>query len=252
MPIKVLYEFSISKDEEIEKIEESTNEAGETVKTTKRIKSAVPYKFYVAKPTRSLIEGAELFRAVKFSEAVRGGVLTHDLLSKRLKNDDGLLSTSEKEHYEKIYKNLYEIHIDLQKANEKPEVERTEGEKKDYDVLLEKLRKSRQTIRDFETSKSGLFNFTAETYARGKVIFWWLLNLAYKDNGKDPESLFDGKNFEEKATKYDELEEKNDAFLNQVVQEFMYYVTLWFISEVSNPEQFKKLVEETRKEDLNS
>lgn len=248
--IKILYEFIISKEEEIEKQEESVNEAGEKVTVTKKIKEQMPHKFFLARPSRALQEEAELYRAVKFSEAVKRGVLTHDLLSKRLKNDEGLLSTQEQEEYKKMYNDLYTDHVAIQKLAEKPEKDRSEEEKKEYNNLLEKIGQLRRTIREFETSKSNLFNFTAETYARSKTVFWWLLYLSYKSNQKgEPEPLFTGKDLETKLHTYDEIEEKNDPFLNEVIQKFMYYATLWFISEVSTPERFVELVKEAEEED---
>lgn len=248
--IKILHTFEIGKEEEVNKIEETVNENGEKVSITKKIKQNVPHKFFIARPSRSLQEEGELFRARKFSDAVKQGILTHDLLSKRLQNDDGLLSEQEKTKWKAMYENLFKAQNDLQNAYKKPEPERTEEDKEIINKTIKTLKEIRQDIRNFEVSKSSLFDMTAETYARNKVIFWYFIYLSYKAGANgDPEPFFQGKNYNEKLDKYEEIEEKNDPFLNQIAQKFMQYTTLWFISEVSNPEQFALLIKEVEEED---
>lgn len=248
--IKILYSFSIEKEEMVTKTIESTNEAGEKVTVTKQVKESVPQKFFLAKPSRTLQEEAELYRATKFSDAVKRGILTHDLLSKRLKNDDGLLSETEKTWYSEAYKNLYDTQAQIQKTATKADNEKTEENKKENNELILKLNEIRQSIRNFEINKSSLFELTAENYSKNKLIFWYLMFLSYKSNDKgEPEPLFPGKTIDNKAEKYDEMSELNDPFYNIIIQRFMYYVTLWAVSEVSNPEQFEKLVKEVEEED---
>lgn len=248
--IKILYSFELSKEEEVEQQVESINESNEKVVITKKVKQPVVHKFHVARPSRGLIEQGELFRAKKFSEALKHGILTHDLLSKRLQNDDGVLSEAEKKLWKELYDKLFSLQNELHKLSEKKDEEKTEEEKKQFIDLTNELREVRQKIRNFELAKSSLFEMTAEQYARNKTIFWYLVYLSYKTNAKnEPEPLFPGKDFEEKAGQYDIVEETNDPFMNQVVRKFMYYVTLWTISEVSNAEQFAQLVKEIEEEE---
>ena len=95
--MRILNEFILPKEEEVQETESSTNEKGEEVKTTKTVKKSVNKTFVVKKPNRSLYDEAELFYGVKLSEGIKAGLLTRALLAKRFNNDGGGLSDNEKE-----------------------------------------------------------------------------------------------------------------------------------------------------------
>ena len=74
--MRILNEFTIPKEEDVQETETSTNENGEEVTTTKTVKKSVDKTFVVKKPTRALYDEAELFYGVKLSEGIKAGLLT--------------------------------------------------------------------------------------------------------------------------------------------------------------------------------
>ena len=83
--MKTMFEFDIYHEKEIEKVDVSTNEKGEEVKVTSKVKTTVPVKLGIKKPTRRLFDEAELFYGVRLSEGIKAGLLTRALLAKRFK-----------------------------------------------------------------------------------------------------------------------------------------------------------------------
>ena len=124
--MKIMYEFTIDQEKEIDKVEVSTNEKGEEVKTTSKTKINVPIKLSIKKPNRSLFDEAELFFGVRLSEGIKAGLLTRALLAKRFSNDGGVFSDSDKEEYTKLYVKLFELQTEFQRVSLKEDKDRSE------------------------------------------------------------------------------------------------------------------------------
>ena len=77
--MRILNEFKLLKEENVEETETSVNDKGEEVKTTKNVKKPIEKTFVVKKPNRSLYDEAELFYGVKLSEGIKAGLLTRAL-----------------------------------------------------------------------------------------------------------------------------------------------------------------------------
>ena len=84
--MKIIYDFTIPREEEVEETVTSKNDKGEEVKTTKKTKKSVDKTFVLKKPGRKLYDEAELFYGVKLSEGIKAGLLTRALLAKRFNN----------------------------------------------------------------------------------------------------------------------------------------------------------------------
>jgi hypothetical protein len=69
--IKKIYSFTIDKEMEVEKKDETINEKGEKVVTISKVKEKVPQKFFIRRPSRTMYDEAQLFHGAKFGEAVR-------------------------------------------------------------------------------------------------------------------------------------------------------------------------------------
>ena len=46
---------------------------------------------------------------------------------------------------------------------------------------------NRRKLQSYEADKTSLFDQTAETRARNKTVFWWVLNMSYHDGEKGKE-----------------------------------------------------------------
>lgn len=196
--------------------------------------------FALLKPSSILKQKAEVFLATTTSELVTAGVLTREMLRKRLLNDGGILSEKEKEDAQNLFKEYLELRDKLDKLIVIPEAERTQEQKDSFASITEELAVKIALINEFERSQEALFNNTAETLARNRHIFWWILNLIYEKKNDKYIELFNGTNFLAKQVQYDELVE--DEFLNSLLFPILAeLVTAWYLGKVINQEQFQKL-----------
>jgi hypothetical protein len=248
--MRVLNEFIIPKEEEVQETETSKNEKGEEITTTKTVKKTVDKTFIVKKPTRAFYDEAELFYGVKLSEGIKAGLLTRALLAKRFNNDGGILSDPEKEKFSKLYMSLFEKQAKLAEIENKPKRERTKSEETEMEILVEELKASREQIQEFEMSQASLFDQTAENRARNKTILWWVLNLAFQKTGEDEyEEVFKGENHEEKLAQYDRYEEMEDDFIDEMLKKFSYVVSFWYITKADTKEELDVLLSSSEKLD---
>ena len=244
--MKTLYDFKVSKEDEVEETTTSKNDKGEEVVTATKIKKPVDHDFGMKRPTRKMYDEAELFYGVKLSEGIKAGLLTRALLAKRFNNDGGVLSDVERERFSDLYMGLFEKQAELQRLSVKTEAERNSDEQERYKDLIMELTESREEIQEFEMAQASLFDQTAENRARNKTILWWVLQLAYEkkhilDEDKYVPFFGDGE-YEQRLDKYDEIDESDDDYLLEVLRKFSYYVSFWYITKPNNKEDFEQLI----------
>lgn len=239
---KKIYEFTVKKEEEVDKIETKI-EDGKEIKITSKVKDMVAKNFFIKKPTRGLFEEAELFYAVRLSEGIKAGLLTRSLLAKRYSNDGGALSDQDKEKYASFYLKLFEKQNEFQRLSIKEKNERSKEEQEYFDKLTAEIINIRTEIQDFEISQASLFDQTAENRARNKTILWWILHLSYMidKDGKEASIFGDGP-YEERLALYDSFEESQDEWMKAVVKKFAFYISFWYMGRASTQEEFEKLV----------
>lgn len=239
---KKIYEFTVKKEEEVDKIEAKI-EDGKEIKITSKVKEMISRKFFIKKPTRLLFEEAELFYAVRLSEGIKAGLLTRSLLAKRYSNDGGALSDQDKEKYASFYLKLFEKQNEFQKLSIKDKNERSKEEQDNFDKLTSEIINLRSEIQDFEVSQASLFDQTAENRARNKTILWWILQLSYMIDSEGKEiCVFGDGEYHERLALYDALEEGQDEWLKNVVKKFAFYISFWYMGRASTQEEFEKLI----------
>lgn len=245
-----LYSFEVKKEVKtpVEKVVK--NQDGTETKVTETVTTEETHKFSVRKPTRPLRDAADLYRGKKYGEALRNGMMPAALVGKRLVEDQGILSETEKEEKEKLQAKSYTLQAELVKANSVPEKDRTEDQKKEIARILDEINAIRNSLSRFEEAQLSVYNNSVEVYVRNKTIFFYTLFMSYKDEaGKevpffgDIDSKDFDKRFEAKLNKYDELEELFDPFIYKVINKFLLITTIWFITGEENEEALKNLVE---------
>ena len=235
--------------EEVEKVEVSTNEKGEEVKVTSKVKTTVPVKLAIKKPTRSLFDEAELFYGVRLSEGIKAGLLTRALLAKRFNNDGGVLSEEEQKEYNDLYNNFLNLQVDFQKLSLKQESLRTEEEKSELAKIIEKMTQTREMIQKYEMAQANLFEQTAENRARNKTIMWWVLQLSLiEGEDKKLKELFGEGTYEDKLKRYDEIEESELGLEKIALQKLLYLISFWYIGRAATQEEFSKLLDAINKD----
>ena len=247
--MKTMFEFDIYHEKEIDKVEVSTNEKGEEVKVTSKVKTTVPIKLAIKKPTRSLFDEAELFYGVRLSEGIKAGLLTRALLAKRFNNDGGVLSEEEQKEYNDLYNDFLNSQVDFQKLSLKQESLRTEEEKNELAKIIQKMTETREMIQKYEMAQANLFEQTAENRARNKTIMWWVLQLSLiEGEDKKLKELFEEGTYEDKLKKYDEIEESELGLEKIALQKLLYLISFWYIGRAASQEEFSKLLDAINKD----
>ena len=246
--MKKLYEFTVSKKDVVNEKTESENEKGEKVTVEKEVEKLVPHKFFLRKPTRSMYDEAELFYGVKLAEGVKAGLLNHALLAKRYNNDGGIYSEDQKDDFANTYFELLHDQTEYQQLAIKGE-ERDDKESKEFEELEKKLSMNRRKLQAYEAEKASLFDQTAETRARNKTVFWWVLSLSYKEEESGENNpVFGTGSFDEMLTRYDEMEDSDDPYFEELIQRLVYYISFWYSGRASTKEEFDELTEQATEE----
>lgn len=248
--MKTMFEFDIYHEKEIEKVEVSTNEKGEEVKTTSKVKTTVPVKLAIKKPTRSLFDEAELFYGVRLSEGIKAGLLTRALLAKRFNNDGGVLSDEEQKEYNELYLEFFNLQSEFQKLSIKEESIRNDEEKENLKAVVVKMNDARERLQKYEMAQANLFEQTAENRARNKTIMWWVLQLSLiQGDDKKFKELFQDGTYEDKLKRYDEIEESESDIEKIAIQKLLYLISFWYIGRAASQDEFEKLLGMTKKEE---
>lgn len=248
--MKTMFEFDIYQEKEIEKVDVSTNEKGEEVKVTSKVKTTVPVKLAIKKPTRSLFDEAELFYGVRLSEGIKAGLLTRALLAKRFNNDGGVLSDEEQKEYNELYIEFFNLQNEFQKLSIKEESIRNDEEKENLKAVIVKMNDARERLQKYEMAQANLFEQTAENRARNKTIMWWVLQLSLiQGDDKKFKELFNEGSYEEKIKRYDEIEESDSNLEKIALQKLLYLISFWYIGRAASQDEFEKLLGMVQKED---
>lgn len=249
--MKTLYSFFINKEEEVEVQTESVNEQGETVVIKKKEKQRVPHRFFIAKPTRSLADSGNIFNSAKVNEGIKAGLSSIYLIDKKYREDGGVFTDKDNADYSKLIDELLKNTEEYEKLALIPESDHAPEQKSLKDELTKTIGKLKLQIQEFERIKNSLYIHTAEYRARNLLITWWVLHLAYKTEGEKDTPFFGSGSYEDRLRVYDELVEKEDSFISQVIERFMYVISFWVINGPEKQEDFKeldKIIEELKED----
>lgn len=246
--MKTLFEFVRTKTTQEDNIVETKLENGEIKKEVVTSPKTEIFHFAIQKPGRSLYEQADLFYSVKLSALIKAGVILSNQLRKRIIDDDGFLSVSEKKQLIEAYDNVSKFREQRDKVLATPEASRTEEDRKLLAESMQGLADAISKITGFEQDRMSIFSESAETKARIKVIFWWLLNLSYRKEGDKYIPIFEGKDFDEKLASYDKIDEQNDEFIIDVVKVINYLISNWYAGQISTEAEFQALLGQYDKE----
>jgi len=242
---KIIYEFNVMKEEEVE--EETTRnkknkETGEMEKvtTSKTVKKEVPYTIKIYQPSRRQVEDADMEFSVEMSKCIKRGILTKAMLAKKYSDSGGLLTEDDSKDLIRLYKELAELQNSLGKSMAKKKKSETEKEKEGE--LTEQFASTRKRIVDLETTYQNVFNHTADTKAQNKTVMWYLLNLSTVKGPDGEESpLFPGESQEDKENSYYQKDESEDEVLELSREKLMTFVSFWYFSQNASLEDFAQL-----------
>lgn len=194
------------------------------------------------RPNRSMYDEASLFESAQFSHFVRDEkLITRNQIRKLLSEDEN----ESNKKYEELFTKYHEVETEFQRLDLTTKSKRTKAQDKKRKELLAEKGRIMDEIQQFELERSSLFEHCAETKARNQTVLWWVLFLSYREENEEP--VFPGKNFEEKQKVFYEIEDEEDSHMFEVVNKFIYLVTLWNIGKIKDEKDFKNFLEELHK-----
>ena len=241
--MKRIYEFTVNKEETVKEASVEKKKDGTEVTTSKDVKKEVPHKFFLRRPTRSMTDEAELYYGVRLAEGIKAGLLTRALLEKRFENDGGTRSDDENQEYKKIIEKLQNFHREQSKLLDIDLKKRTPAQKKRLKELDSEIKPTRRALRDLQLVEDSLYEETAESRARNKVILWWMLHLAHVEEGEKETDFFGKGSFEDRLERYDEIDEGEEFFEIVVARKFAYYVSFWFVGRPNTQKEFQEMID---------
>lgn len=235
IPEKWIYSFTLDKEVSVDKTEVSKDETGAEIRITKSVKEKKPFVFKIKKPTRRLIEEADIFYAAKVGEYLKAGLLSKNLIAKRLENDGGDLGEETKKEYVEIVNSFYKTKLEIEALEAAVKEKNLDEDKEKLKTANEELEDIKFNLTDFEYRRNAIYEQSAETKALNKQIFWYILNTTYWNKGDEKADFapyFEGKTFDEKSDSYDAREEEdgNTEFFNNLTPKLAFSISYWFNS----------------------
>jgi len=235
--MKKVYQFSVNQKKTVEEKKE-VEVNGEKLTKTEQVVKEIPRNFFLKKPNRSLWDQAELIHGIAWSEALKAGMLTEQLLFKKYSDEGGIFSRASIEKRKELVK---ELGLQQREYERLEAQEKTEDIKKQIDDVFKKISDIREELIQYEQVEQSLYQNTAEARARAKTTIWWVLQLAYKDEDGKISPLFGDGSYEDRLKVYDEYNEGEDPFWVEVVQRFLFYVTFYLSGRGKTEEDFKEI-----------
>jgi hypothetical protein len=240
--MKKIYEFKVSKIEQVDETKKQ-NIDGEEVEVTKKVEKSVEHKFFVKSPGRNLKDEAQLFYCAAVTKALKAGLMSVTMLSKRYSNDDGIYSEKEKSEIDKLqedFKKTTDERIEINKSKKKTKDQKAREEELDKEISAIGDR-----IIDFSIKEQGLYANTAEVYAQNQTIMYW---IAFLCQNSDETPYFGTGSFNERVDKYDEIEESDDdPFSKEVINKFTFVVAFWAQNPNATATEFDTALESLEK-----
>ena len=248
-----LYSFNIDiereKEKEITKEKKRKNkETGkmETVEETviRTVTEKIPVRIVLRKPSRTQIEDGDMFYSIWLNKFIKMGLLTRAMLAKKQVDIGGTLNEDDKMNYARLYLQLFEKQQNIIRYSAKDQDEMSTDEKDRLQSAVADLAVIRKQLADFEAAQASIFDHTADVKARNKTITWFLLHLAYRQEGEgetdavDQVPIFSGTDYEEKYRSYQELDEAQDEVFLKAIDKLSTVATIWYMSGVQDQTDF--------------
>ncbi len=243
MSFKILHEFTLPIQQEVEETSTRT-EGGKTITETAKVTKEVLVRFVLKDPSRREKQEVALWQSVKQGEAImKLGLPPRLLMLQKLQKDtNNPLAGQEDKALVTMNARLHELANDYIRA-----VNTKEPDDRIASLQLEFMTLQKRIV-DIETAYQSMFAHTAEQYANSKCIEWLALNLTYIKMGAKYEPLFKGDDLAAKEKRLEELDDTQDKVYLVGYQKLATCWMLYFLGRASTPEDFKRIEDEWLKE----
>lgn len=202
------------------------------------------YRIQVKKPTRSLLNDAELFNAVKYSEFVKMGLLTVQQVAKRQIDVGGVFTEEQQKMFASLQSQLFEKNEKLSRLLIVPDPSEEQSAQKN--TLSTEIAILTNQISEFEVVRSSVYEKTADIRARNETIRWLTIALtraAKVVEGSDEldfQPLCKGDDAKTRNASFEELEEAEDPLLLASFETAQNAVTFYYLLNVTDPVKLKE------------
>lgn len=251
MEFKLLYQFTVDEEMEVEKESSRKNKkTGEVTITKKKVKEKVPVEVKIKKPSRRQLEDAELQYTIEMSKCIKQGILTKAMLIKKYDDTGGAFTEEGQKEYMKLYKRIFEYQNEYVKLDSATKLDKEQKERIEF--LREEIATVKRDLVEVETNLQGLFEHTADVKAQNKLLLWYALHLTYvqRPDDEEPIQYFQGEDYDEKIEDYYNKEEENSELYQQVIKHVSTTLAFWFYNQASSQEEFEQLMDKVEKGEL--
>lgn len=251
MELKLLYQFTVDEEKEVEKETSRKNsKTGEITITKKKVKEKVPIEVKIKKPSRRELEDAELQYTIEMSKCIKQGILTKAMLAKKYGDTGGAFTEEGQKEYGQLYKQILEFQNEYIKLDSATDLDAKQ--KKRFEFVKEEIVKVKRELVQVESNLQGLFEHTADIRAQNKLLLWYALHLTYIQNEEDEEPLyyFKGLDYEEKLEDYYNKEEESTELYQKIIKQVSTTLAFWFYNQASTQKEFEDIMEKVEKGEL--
>lgn len=247
MSFKILHQFIVNIDKEIEETTTRT-ENGKEITEKVKITKAVPHTVVLKEPSRREKQDLAMFQGVAYSEAINIGLLPRLIMTQKLSKDpSNPISGDEDRTLASMNARLGELANDYIRlnANSNSETEEFKDKKIKISIEWEALRKK---VVDINTAYQSVFAHTAEQYQQNRALTWLTLFLTFVKVGDKHEPMFFGNDIKSKEEKLGDLEDNLDKLYMGALDKLATYWMLFYFGRAANSEEFAKVEAQWNKE----
>ena len=251
MELKLLYQFTIDEEKEVEKETSKKNrKTGEETITKKKLKEKVPVEVKIKKPSRRELEDAELQYTIEMSKCIKQGILTKAMLAKKYGDTGGAFTEEGQKEYGKLYKQILEFQNEYIKLDSATQLE--EKQKKRLEFLKGEIARVKRDLVEVESNLQGLFEHTADVRAQNKLLLWYALHLTFiqREEDEEPIQYFKGLDYDAKLEDYYDKEEEGSELYQQIIKQVSTTLAFWFYNQASTQKEFEDIMDKVEKGEL--
>lgn len=195
--MKKLYTFEVNKKEKVE--ERIETEEGASIKY---IDKDVPFEVYLKLPDRKDRADWAVIYNVEFNKALAMGLQPIEFLEKCMQANCGDSTKRDSDKIADIFGKLVKLANEIKLLEYEQKTEELTAKTEEYTKLSNEYMELERPYKELQ-SKS------AEFYAQDKTVAWCVFHLTYSKEG---ERLFDGDSFEDKLSKFYQLDEESHLY----------------------------------------
>lgn len=229
-PYKILFDWSVFLDREVDETTAETRD-GQQVKVTQKVVKPVATRFGIRQPTRRELNQASLFYKKEYNRFIGLGLMTQAMMINKFSNlTGGVLNEQEKRRLIDLAEKDAKLQEEIVAAMNQPDEVKSKLQKEQVKVRLEYY--------EISAANEAVFANTADKSAASQLNLWFIYNMTLVDRDSKWRQYFEGKDFSEQEEFMWKLEDAGDELYQKASQLMATYVGWYVNGYASTPEQF--------------